>query len=502
MLLLIYECIQNDLLATLSTEHMLKNVYKSQFNRTKIVATIGPATSSREMLKAIILAGVDVCRLNFSHGSHEQHKEVIQHIRSINYELNSNVCILLDLQGPKLRVGKMPDGGVMLKQDSKVVVTCREVIGNEELIPIRYEALATDLKPGERVLLDDGKLQVEMIEQINETDAYAIVTQGGILTSNKGFNLPETNVSLPCLTEKDLEDLRYGLMFDIEWVGLSFVRKADDVRELKRIIEESGKEVMVVSKIEKPEAVKNIAEIIEASDAIMVARGDLGVEIPIERVPLVQKNIVERCLEASKPCIIATQMMESMMENPMPSRAEVTDVANAVLDGADAVMLSGETSVGKHPVLVVLTMEKIIRELETDKRVYYKGKKPTPQSPVFLSDEICFTAVRMSDHIKAKVIAGMTRSGYTGYKTSSFRPEASIFIFTDNYSLLNRLSLVWGVRGFYYDRFSSTDDTFSDVIEILKSRGIVETGDRVIHMASMPILHKNRTNTIKITLVE
>jgi pyruvate kinase len=481
---------------------MLKNTYKSTFNRTKIVATIGPATSSRENLKSIILAGVDVCRLNFSHGTHEQHQEVVNHIRSINHELNSNVCILLDLQGPKLRVGNMGKEGAMLFSDSIVTLTSREVEGNSTLIPIRFEALNTDLKPGERVLLDDGKLQVQMIEVINETDVLAKVLHGGILSSNKGFNLPETNVSLPCLTEKDLRDLAFGLSMDVEWVGLSFVRRADDILALRELISESGKDVHIVAKIEKPEAVENINEIIEATDAIMVARGDLGVEIPIEKVPLVQKNIVEKCLQASKPVIIATQMMESMIDNTMPSRAEVTDVANAVLDGADAVMLSGETSVGKHPVLVVQTMEKIIRELETDKRVYYKGVKPVPNSPLFLSDEICFTAVRMSDHIQAKVIAGMTRSGYTGYKAASFRPEASIFIFTDNLPLLNRLNLVWGVRGFFYDRFSSTDDTFSDVIEILQSRGIVESGDRVIHMASMPILKKNRTNTIKITLVD
>jgi pyruvate kinase len=480
---------------------MLKNVYKSSFNRTKIVATIGPATSSKENLLKIILAGVDVCRINMSHGTHDEHRQVIKYIREINTDLRSNVCVLMDLQGPKMRVGVMEDN-VLLSKDDIVILTSREIIGTNKEIPIRLMTLATDVKPGERILLDDGKIHIQILEIINETDVKAIVLQGGVLSSKKGFNLPETKLSLPSLTEKDLEDLQFGIEEEVEWIGLSFVRNADCILDLKHRIAESGKDIVVVAKIEKPEALVNIDEIIEHADGIMVARGDLGVEIPIEKVPLAQKNIVDKCIAAAKPVIIATQMMESMIENALPSRAEVTDVANAVLDGADAVMLSGETSVGKHPELVVKTMEKIIRELEGDKRVFYKGIKPSKDSPIFLSDEICFTAVRMSDHIKAKVIAGMTRSGYTGYKVASFRPEAAIYIFTDNYPLLNRMNLVWGVRGFYYDKFNSTDDTFADVVEILQSRGIVDSGDRVIHTASMPILKKNRTNTIKITLVD
>jgi len=481
---------------------MLKNVYKSRFNRTKIVATIGPATSSYEMLKSIILAGVDVCRLNLSHGSHEVHKAVIDNIHRINIELNSNVCILLDLQGPKLRVGEMPEEGIILKKGEKITITSAEIKGTSELIPIRFETLTSDVKPGERILLDDGKLSIQVEKILNKEEVQVVVLQGGILTSRKGFNLPDTDVSMPCLTPKDLIDLEFALKENVEWIGLSFVRRVEDVRELKQRIKDANKECHVIAKIEKPEAVKNIDSIIEETDGIMVARGDLGVEIPIEKVPLVQKDIVEKCLNASKPCIIATQMMDSMIQNSMPTRAEVTDVANAVLDGADAVMLSAETSVGAHPVLVVETMEKIIRELEKDKRVYYKGTKPNKLSPTFLSDEICFTAVRMSDHIEAKVIAGMTRSGYTGYKVASFRPKANIYIFTDNMPLLNRMNLVWGVRGFYYDKFASTDETFADVVKTLQERGIVDSGERVIHTASMPILKKNRTNTIKITIVE
>ncbi|MCK9481483.1 MAG: pyruvate kinase [Bacteroidia bacterium] len=481
---------------------MLKNVYKSTFNRTKIVATIGPATSSYEMLKQIMLAGVDVCRVNMSHGTYEQHKQVIDNVRAINKEFNSNVCILLDLQGPKLRVGNMGEKGAMLEKGQSIALTTDEIEGNATTIPIRFESLSKDVKPGERILLDDGKIHIKITEIINDTQVMAVVTEGGVLKSNKGFNLPETSVSFPALTEKDIKDLAFGLENEVEWVGLSFVRHANDILDLKQRIAAAKSNAVVIAKIEKPDAVKNIDSIIDVTDGVMVARGDLGVEMPIERVPLIQKEIVEKCLAKAKPVIIATQMMESMIERSIPTRAEVTDVANAVIDGADAVMLSGETSVGENPVLVVETMDKIIRELEKDKRVYYKGVKPTNDSPTFLSDEICFTAVRMSDHINAKVIAGMTRSGYNGHKLSSYRPEADIFIFTDNLVLLNRMNLVWGVRGFYYDKFSSTDETFADVIQVLKNRGGVEAGDKVIHTASMPILKKERTNTIKITIVD
>lgn len=481
---------------------MLKNVYKPTFNRTKIVATIGPATSSLEMIKKIIMAGVDVCRVNMSHGTYEQHQQVIENVRAVNKELHSNVCILLDLQGPKLRVGNMGEDGYMLRKGAMVMLTSNDVAGSDKLIPIRFDSLSQDVKPGERILLDDGKILIKIIKVLNDNQVEAEVLEGGVLKSNKGFNLPETKVSFPALTPKDIQDLAFGLKNNVEWVGLSFVRSAADIVDLKNRIAKAGSDAVVIAKIEKPEAVQNIDSIIEVTDGIMVARGDLGVEMPIERVPLIQKEIVEKCLIKAKPVIIATQMMESMIERSMPTRAEVTDVANAVIDGADAVMLSGETSVGEHPVLVVETMDKIVRELEKDKRVYYKGGKPTSDSPIFLSDEICFTAVRMSDHIQAKVIAGMTRSGYNGYKVSSFRPEAAIFIFTDNEVLLNRMNLVWGVRGFYYDQFLSTDETFADVIKVLKDRGVVQKGDKVIHTASMPILKKERTNTIKISVVD
>lgn len=477
-------------------------MYKENFNKTKIVATIGPATSSREMLKNIILSGVDVCRINSSHGTHADHLEVIKNIRSINEELNSDICILQDLQGPKLRIGIVENDGVEVVKGNQIILTSTEMIGNAEKVCIRYNDLAKDVKPGEYILIDDGKIEIRIDKILNSTDVEATIITGGVLKSKKGFNLPHTNVSFPSLTEKDIQDLEFGLENDIEWIGLSFVRKAEDIINLKKRIKDAGKLSKVVAKIEKPEAVANIDSIIQATDAIMVARGDLGVEMPLQDLPLIQKNIIEKCINAAKPVIVATQMMESMIYNPTPTRAEVSDVANAVIDGADAVMLSAETSVGEHPVKVVETMEKIIRDVEKDRRVYFKGNKPNSSSDTFISDEICFTAVRMSDHLKAKTIVGMTRSGYSAMEISSYRPRADIYIFTNNKPLLKAMSLVWGVRGFYYDQYVSTDQTFTDVIEVLKSNGLVSNADIVIHTASMPILNKSMANSIKISIVD
>jgi len=476
-------------------------MYKTVFNRTKIVATIGPASSSAEQLKALVYAGVDVCRLNFSHGAHDVHQKVLDDIRNINNELNSNICILQDLQGPKLRVGDM-GSGVLLKEGSTILVTNQTVIGSPEKITVLYEQLTQEIKPGEVILLDDGNLEINITKKINENTLEAKIIVGGLLKSNKGFNLPNSRITVPALTEKDLEDLEFGLKNNVEWIGLSFVRKAQDILDLKKIIADRGKKCRVIAKVEKPEAVENIDEIIDAADAIMVARGDLGVEIAQQKVPLIQKDIVEKCILKSTPVIIATQMMESMIENSRPTRAEVNDVANAVLDGADAVMLSAETSVGKYPIKAVQIMERIIDDVEQSKGVYFKGLKPSSNSNTFFSDEICFTAVRMSDHLKANCIIGMTTSGYSAIKISSFRPKAYIYIFTNNMLLLNTLNLVWGVRGFYYDRFESTDKTFSDVVNILKLNKVVVDGDVVIHTASMPIHKRSRANTIKISIVD
>lgn len=474
---------------------------RGPFNKTKIVATIGSASQEEDVLKRIIEAGVDVCRLNFSHGTHEGHLAVIERICKINKELGTHVSILMDLQGPKLRIGKV-DGEIQLIDGQIITVTTEECVSTADLLFVNYARLTLDAKPGERILLNDGKVELKVTEIVNETKLRAAVVLGGVLTSNKGFNLPETQLTVPSLTEKDLKDLEFGLKQNVDWVALSFVRKPEDILELKKIIDMHEKDIRVVAKIEKPEAVENIKEIMKVADAIMLARGDLGVELPLQRVPLIQKDIVEKCIQASKPVIIATQMMESMIHDSMPTRAEINDVANAVLDGADAVMLSAETSIGKYPVRVVEVMSSIITDVEKDKRVYFKGEKPNNSSPSFASDEVCFTAVRMSDHLEAKAIVAMTRSGYTGFRVASYRPKANVFIFTDNYSLLTRLSLVWGVRGFYYDKYVSTDQTFQDVTDTLKEEGIVRPGDCIINCASMPIHKKQRTNTIKVTFVD
>jgi len=476
-------------------------MYQGKFNKTKIVATIGPATSSEEMLEKIILAGVDVCRLNFSHGAYELHQEVIDRVRNINNRLGCNVALLQDLQGPKLRIGKV-EGEFHLVEGDHVLVTTEEQMSTKDVLFVSYKRLIQDCNPGERILLNDGKVSLVFTEKVNDTTLKAEVIAGGPLSSNKGFNLPDSSLTVPSLTKKDLADLEYGLSQEVDWVALSFVRTADDIVELKRLIAEKGTHTKVIAKIEKPEAVKNIDEIIKVSDGIMVARGDLGVEVPLQRVPLIQKTIVEKCLAAAKPCIIATQMMETMILDSMPTRAEINDVANAVLDGADALMLSAETSVGKYPLRVIEVMSSIITDIENDRRTYFKGVKPTPESPSFASDEICFTAVRMSDHLNAKAIVAMTKSGFTGFRVASYRPQADVFIFTDNKKLLATLNLVWGVRGLYYDRFVSTDDTFQDVVDMLKADGMVKEGEYVINCASMPIHKKQRTNTIKVTLVD
>ena len=473
------------------------------FNRTKIVATIGPATSSYEMLKSIVEAGVDVCRLNFSHGSYDDHKKVIDNIRKLNEDTNSYVSILLDLQGPKLRVGEMENGKVELISGSIITVTTTEMISTADKIFVKFPHLPKDIKKGERILLDDGKLQLKALESNGSDEIKCEVIFGGILSSKKGFNLPDTILSIPALTVKDKADLEFGIEQKVDWIGLSFVRKAQDIIELKDIIETHEWKPRVVAKIEKPEAMLNIDEIIEATDAVMVARGDLGVEMPMEQVPVIQKKIVKKCIEAGKPVIIATQMMESMIVSASPTRAEVNDIANAVMDGADAVMLSAETSVGAYPVLAVRAMQLTIAEAEKTNAPYFKGKRPSSESSsTFLSDEICFTAVRISDHLGAKAIVGMTFSGYTAYKISSYRPKAMICIFTGNPRLITTLNLVWGVRTFYYNGFESTDKSIQEVNDILKKIGLVQPNDIVINTASMPIHERTRTNTIKISEIK
>tara|TARA_R100001509_G_scaffold165259_2_gene146057 strand:- start:30422 stop:31852 length:1431 start_codon:yes stop_codon:yes gene_type:complete len=471
--------------------------------KTKIVATVGPATSEKSVLENIIREGVNVIRINFSHGSHEDHEKIIAKVREINKEKQIHTAILADLQGPKIRIGEIKGGTVEVNEGSEILFSNEEMVGDEKAVYMSYESFAQDVKMGERILIDDGKLALEIIHTDKKGKVKARFLNGGKLSSNKGVNLPNTKISLPCLTEKDLKDLKFALKLGVEWVGLSFVRNARDLIELKHLIRAEGKSARVIAKIEKPEAIDDIDEIIEETDAIMVARGDLGVEVPMEKVPLLQKEIVRKCLRAAKPVIIATQMMESMITNISPTRAEVNDVANAVLDGADAVMLSTETSVGKYPVQVIQAMSKIILQIEETEGIYHHEFPPEMDvEERFISDSICYNACRLSLRTDAKAIVTMTHSGYTAFKISSFRPKAGIFAFTGNHDLLNKLSLVWGVQGFYYDKFVSTDHTIADIKYLLKKNNFLKEKDLIINIASMPINEKGQSNMLKLSYVE
>lgn len=469
-----------------------------QYNKTKIVATIGPASASKEVLTEMIRNGMNVARLNFSHGTHEDHEQVITALRQIDSELRTHTAILADLSGPKLRVGKLATDEVELVEGAELRLTTADVSGTAERVSVTYPSLLEDVKPGERILLDDGKLAIK-VDRREGDDVVTTIVQGGILRPKKGVNLPETQLSLPSLTEKDKKDLAFALKHNVSWVALSFVRHPDDIRELKEIIAQREGKALVIAKIEKPEAVENIQEIINETDGIMVARGDLGVEIPMQNVPLVQKEIVINCQRAGKPVIIATQMMESMISNITPSRAEVNDVANAVMDGADAVMLSGETSVGRYPVEVVATMSKIVQRVEDYEGIYFRNIDHQSEPDRLVSDAICYSAVRLSQKVGAKAIITMTFSGYTALRVSSYRPKAWIFVFTSNFRILNTLSLIWGVRAFYYDKFVSTDHTIADIKYELMHGQYLEAEDLLINIASMPINRKGTSNMLKVS---
>jgi pyruvate kinase len=472
------------------------------YNKTKIVATMGPSTENIAVLEELFLAGLDICRINFSHGDYEPIKHVVDNIRILNKKLNRNVGILGDLQGPKLRIGVMENNGAELINGNEITITTKECIGTAERIFMTYPQFPQDVSAGELVLIDDGKITLKVIETNRKDEVRALIIAGGTLSSKKGVNLPNTKISLPCLTLKDLRDLDFALENNFEWIGLSFVRSVTDIIELKDIIRSKKKPARVIAKIEKPEAIKEIDKIIEVTDGVMVARGDLGVEMPMEQVPLLQKMIVNKCILASKPVIIATQMMESMITAYTPTRAEVNDVANAVLDGADAVMLSAETSVGRYPVKVIEYMRRIITQIESDDRIYYKEHEPELKTVTYITDSICYNASVMAKQASVTAIVSMTHSGYTAFKLSSHRPKANIYIFTDNQYLLNALSLVWGVRGFYYDKYESTDDTISDLKDYIKDGGFVKADDLVINLASMPMKEKGRTNMLKLSYIQ
>ncbi|MDD2791876.1 MAG: pyruvate kinase [Sediminibacterium sp.] len=472
-------------------------------HRTKIVATVGPACDTYDKLLELVKAGVNVFRLNFSHGSHEDKLAIIQHIRNINSTQPYNIAILADLQGPKLRVGEIANNALEVKAGDILTFTNEKCVGTLEKIYVSYPNLAGDVTIGNIILIDDGKLEVKVCGIEKNGDVKVEVTLGGILSSKKGINLPDTKISLPALTEKDLADLEFIIEQQCDWVALSFVRSVKDIVILRSKLDEKHSKTKIIAKIEKPEALLNIREIILESDGIMVARGDLGVELPVEQIPLIQKELIRKCIHRAKPVIVATQMMESMMERVKPNRSEITDVANAVLEGADAVMLSGETAAGNYPTLVVETMRKIIAEVEKKEYRYNRSEdlKPQPHSPSFHSDAICYNACKMSEDVEASALIGMTQSGYTAFMLSSYRPSSPLYIFTKERSLVNQLSLSWGVRAFYYSEEEGLDNIISDQIDILKERGFVKPGDVVINTGSTPVSLHLPTNLIKLTKV-
>lgn len=471
-----------------------------KIKKTKIVATLGPASSSKEVIKAMMESGVNVFRINFSHADHKDVLERIEIIRELNVSLGYHVAILADLQGPKLRVGKMTEGTVVTEGQEVQFTTDKVELGTADAIYMNYKQFPQDVSPGERILLDDGKLIFEIVETDKKSRVKARVIQGGELKSKKGVNLPNTNISLPALTEKDVEDAIFAIKQDVDWIALSFVRHKQDVEDLRKLIQEHGKyDIPIISKIEKPEALVNIKEIVKASNALMVARGDLGVEVPAEEVPLVQKELVQHAKLARIPVIVATQMMESMIDGLTPTRAEVNDVANSVMDGADAVMLSGETSVGKYPVEVIQTMRRIVVSVENSPLIQVPHIAPKKKNARFVTKSVCYHAAAMADEIEAKAICTLTNSGYTAYQISAWRPSASILVFTSNPRILAQLNLLWGVKGRLYEGNSSTDDTVKEVNEIAKEKGYVQEGDLIINLVSMPLADRGKVNTLRVS---
>ena len=473
-----------------------------QEKKTKIVATLGPASSSKEVIEKMILAGVNVFRINFSHADHADVAERIQIIRELSEKHQTYTAILGDLQGPKLRVGVIEEGAEVAPGDTVEFITTEPFVGNAKQAYMTYQRFPKDVTPGEKVLLDDGKLIFEVIATDHEEKVTAKVIQGGPFKSKKGVNLPNTNVSLPALTEKDIEDAIFAIQQKVDWIALSFVRNSDDLIDLKNLIDEhSDHKIPIISKIEKPEALENIDKIIAYSDGIMVARGDLGVEVPAAEVPLIQKQLVHRAKKARIPVIIATQMMETMIDSLTATRAEVNDVANSVMDGADAVMLSGETSVGKYPVEVIETMSSILKSVENSSLISVPQNPPAIRTKRFITKSICYHAASIANEIDAAAICTLTNSGYTACQISAWRPKAHVLVFTSNKIILSQLNLLWGVKAFYYDKFESTDKTVEQVNAIAEENGWVQKGEMLVNLAAMPIIEKGMVNTLRISQI-
>lgn len=471
--------------------------------KTKIVATLGPASSSREVLKGMLDEGVNVFRINFSHADYEDVKERINIIRSLNQEFGYNAAILADLQGPKLRVGVMKEEVVVNPGDEIIFATGKRFEGTKDRVYMTYDRFPKDAKPKERILLDDGKLIFEVVSSNKKDEVKAKVIQGGPLKSKKGVNLPNTNISQPALTEKDIKDAIFAIQQNVDWIALSFVRHSEDLMQLRDLINEHCEyKIPIIAKIEKPEAVVNIDKIVAYCDGIMVARGDLGVEVPAQEVPLIQKELVLKAKKARIPVIIATQMMETMISSLTPTRAEVNDVANSVMDGADAVMLSGETSVGRYPVEVIRTMASILKSVEDSHLIKVPQLPPHIRTSRYITKSICYHAANMANEIDAKAISTLTNSGYTAFQISAWRPSCHILVFTSNTRILTRLSLLWGVQSFYYDKYVSTDETIEDVNAIACKKGFLDVGDMLISLAAMPIQDKGMVNTLRVTEIK
>lgn len=477
-------------------------IMKKRFTRTKIVATVGPASSSPEVLKQLILSGVDTFRLNFSHGTQQSHKEVISHIKRLNAQLNTHVGILADLQGPKIRIGDVENGSITLVPEKEIDITVKQSVCTAQSLFVNYAPFAKEVKPGDLVLLDDGHFILKVLKSNNKDKVRAKIIYGGVLTSRKGVNLPDSEISLPSLTKKDLSDLQFALEQDVNWIALSFVRTAKDITDLKNRIKKSGFEAKVIAKIEKPQAVKNLEDILDVTDAVMIARGDLGVEVPMRDMTIIQKRIVTACINKAKPVIIATQMMQSMIDSPMPTRAEINDVANGIFDGADALMLSAETASGKYPVKVIQVMKDIAERIEHENSIYNKKLVPLVTSKTRLSDAICYNACKIAEDVHAKAIISLSRSGYTAFMISSYRPKADLLVYMDNRKNLNTLNLVWGVRTFFYDKNRTVEDTIDDLKFDLKKQGFVKKNDIVVNTASMPLHWKGSTNMLKVGTVD
>jgi len=472
-----------------------------KIKKTKIIATIGPSSSSSSIMEKMMIEGVDVFRINFSHAKHNEVKKTIKRIRDIDKKLSLNTAIIADLQGPKLRIGKMRKNS-SFKTGDKITIDCKsQLVGSNKKLFVNYKNLAKDIKEGEKILLDDGKIILKALSTNKKDLINAEVIQGGEISSNKGFNLPNTKISLSPLTDKDIKDAVLAIKEHADWIALSFVRKKSDIENLLKIIDKNSEyRIPVIAKIEKPEALKNIDDIIKVSSGLMVARGDLGVELQSSEIPLIQKKLVAKAKKARIPVIIATQMMESMMESISPSRAEVNDVANSVMDGADAVMLSGETSVGKYPIEVIKTISSIINKVENSNLISLASKRPKDlKDKRYITKSICFSAAKMANNIKAKAISTLTNSGYTAFQISSWRPSTHILVFTSNRRLLNQLNLLWGVKAFFYDGFQSTDTTVDEINKIALDNKYLQKGDKVINLTSMPIDKKGMTNTLRIS---